>query len=1368
MLGPVWSEPSPDIQTMLSRAAAGDVELQNALGNAYSSGTAGVAQNFAEALKWYRKAAERGYAPAQFNVGLSHELGRGVPVDAESAFKYYLVAAEQGYAPAQFNVGNMYASGRGVGQDYFEANLWFKQAADNGVVEAVFNLGFAYEAGNGVKADLAQAARWYKQAAERGYARAQYNLALLLEDGRGVNKDPVAAAAYYRAAAEQGFAPAQVNYGLILSEGRPGVAADPVEAYVWLSRAAQSGKGLEARAALARRLDAGQIAAANRQLSGSLPANPPVSSLPSVELATNSPANASQLAPASGSLVDQLREQSRRLAAEVESLHAENAAAARQVAFLTTQAKDLQQELSQQRAAGGSAASVVSSGARELQAELVALKERVRQAEQQQAALAQANQRLQEENAALTSRGGDKESGPAAVTLANLQRDNARLNDEVKRSTVEMLALNSQLRALRAQVPAATEAAPAADRVAALQQQLEALQSEKAATEQWSQSLEKTLNEKTAMSVRLETDTAGLRQEKAVLEQQLRDRDQGLARLADENKALLARASRAEDQLKTTASAPVEPKDTDTLRRLESTERDLSEQKQANAELQRRLAAVQGDLSNLQTLRKALVQANSRVDEQKRELASLRAQGDKSGNGLADLQRQLADSNRALETSGKSVAELTALNDKLETELAAANKNSSEARQLRDELAKVRRDAADAGALREENVRLRREVADAGAVRTKAEQGTRDSEQLVAGLAASRRDLGVAQGRISELEKQLADATTVRTRTGDTGLALQAELTESNRTVEKLNNTVAELTAENVKLGKDLENAEKTAAAALAAQSQAVSAANNEAYQMEVSTLTTRIKELEAKIEQERAGAAREVLALANQLQLSRDANKSLSDTNRALVSAKESDSATVRADLAQLEGKLRDLTAINTELKNNVQKQLADLRVLTAERDSLQGQLQDARKVATVLPGLEDEKAALQEKLETATSQVARLQASQEQLQAANAKLTAGQISAEKVQADLVAAKAQLAESEKSADAHAASVAELTQLNVRLEQEKNDFRRLNETFREDIARLTQAAQAAEKQKSDALLALTSERDSLQAQLQDARKVATVLPGLAEEKAALQERLDAVGTQLVSLQGGQEQLRAANAKLTAQLAEAQQKADQAQADLAAVKTQMAEADKAADAHTASVAELTQINTRLEQEKEDFRRLSESYRGEIARLSQTAKTVEQQKVEAERSSQQNVDALTAQMLQLRRELDAARANQSRLGETYALQERDRAATIAQLRAENSALSSRLSQAQGTLDQIAAAARLGTPASTIASGGVVQPRAETPSSAEIRVHTVVEGDSLSRISLRYYGTANRWQDIYQANRELLQGSNTLRIGMQLRIP
>ena len=40
--------------------------------------------------------------------------------------------------------------------------------------------------------------------------------------------------------------------------------------------------------------------------------------------------------------------------------------------------------------------------------------------------------------------------------------------------------------------------------------------------------------------------------------------------------------------------------------------------------------------------------------------------------------------------------------------------------------------------------------------------------------------------------------------------------------------------------------------------------------------------------------------------------------------------------------------------------------------------------------------------------------------------------------------------------------------------------------------------------------------------------------------------------------------------------------------------------------------------------------------------------------------------------------------------------------------------------------------------------------------------------TRISLRYYGTPTRWQEIYQANRELLSEANALRPGQRLRIP
>lgn len=49
-----------------------------------------------------------------------------------------------------------------------------------------------------------------------------------------------------------------------------------------------------------------------------------------------------------------------------------------------------------------------------------------------------------------------------------------------------------------------------------------------------------------------------------------------------------------------------------------------------------------------------------------------------------------------------------------------------------------------------------------------------------------------------------------------------------------------------------------------------------------------------------------------------------------------------------------------------------------------------------------------------------------------------------------------------------------------------------------------------------------------------------------------------------------------------------------------------------------------------------------------------------------------------------------------------------------------------------------------------------------------YTVEEGDTLTRISLKQYGTMSRWHDIFEANRDILDNENSLRIGMVLRIP
>jgi len=65
-------------------------------------------------VKWYRKAAEQGYAVGQSNLGFMYSNGYGVPKNDAEAIKWYRRAAKQGYAEAQYNLAIMYDQGMGV------------------------------------------------------------------------------------------------------------------------------------------------------------------------------------------------------------------------------------------------------------------------------------------------------------------------------------------------------------------------------------------------------------------------------------------------------------------------------------------------------------------------------------------------------------------------------------------------------------------------------------------------------------------------------------------------------------------------------------------------------------------------------------------------------------------------------------------------------------------------------------------------------------------------------------------------------------------------------------------------------------------------------------------------------------------------------------------------------------------------------------------------------------------------------------------------------------------------------------------------------------------------------------------------------
>jgi TPR repeat protein len=88
-----------------------------------------VSQNYAEAAKWHRLAANQGLADAQFTLGFMYAHGQGVSQDYAEAVKWYQLAADQGYTLSQANLGNAYVRGQGAPRDFVRAYMWFSLSA---------------------------------------------------------------------------------------------------------------------------------------------------------------------------------------------------------------------------------------------------------------------------------------------------------------------------------------------------------------------------------------------------------------------------------------------------------------------------------------------------------------------------------------------------------------------------------------------------------------------------------------------------------------------------------------------------------------------------------------------------------------------------------------------------------------------------------------------------------------------------------------------------------------------------------------------------------------------------------------------------------------------------------------------------------------------------------------------------------------------------------------------------------------------------------------------------------------------------------------------------------------------------------------
>ena len=49
-----------------------------------------------------------------------------------------------------------------------------------------------------------------------------------------------------------------------------------------------------------------------------------------------------------------------------------------------------------------------------------------------------------------------------------------------------------------------------------------------------------------------------------------------------------------------------------------------------------------------------------------------------------------------------------------------------------------------------------------------------------------------------------------------------------------------------------------------------------------------------------------------------------------------------------------------------------------------------------------------------------------------------------------------------------------------------------------------------------------------------------------------------------------------------------------------------------------------------------------------------------------------------------------------------------------------------------------------------------------------YTIVKGDNLSKIAKKFYGDANKYKVIFDANREVIKDANLIYPGQKIRIP
>jgi chromosome segregation ATPase len=742
----------------------------------------------------------------------------------------------------------------------------------------------------------------------------------------------------------------------------------------------------------------------------------------------------------------------------------------------------------------------------------------------------------------------------------------------------------------------------------------------------------------------------------------------------------------------------------------------------------------------------------------------------------AQIATLTADKKQLSEELAKAWKEIDGLNTALKKARIEAKtaKTSSASSADQENAAKFSRELeASVNHLNDEKAQLQQSLAAAqkelGSTKTELFNQTQKNEKLSAAdaarltpsaeMAALHIKLSDAQAQVTSLTNDLATVRASETNLHDAVAQLEQEKARlaAKPSFPDLSGKVGELETQLAQANRNADSATQAADAASKKGTADLSASNAEIQRLQ-SALAAKpdapsYPDLSGKVRELEATVADSTQKLAAAAAAQSDLQHKLTDAGDAAQN-----STKLVAEIAQLQHERDELNSRSSGLANENAQLKADgdrLQKLLADSGK---KLQETTATAGRVKELETQTTDLKASLESATAQVASLQ------QSLAAK------SAAPAYPDL-SGKVRELESRMTAVNQQADAAVQTAVNA----SKQNAADLNNA----AARISQLeAQLAAKAAAPVAPDLSGRVKELEKQLADSSaeteraKQETVAMTKARDEAS-----KARGPAYPNLAGRVVELQTALADTKRDLADAQtalHAAQQAQETAAVATTATPVAAVAIPAAAPITIDSSDVQKQL---AETENKLTTALRGYAllqnerdTQLDTAAKSAETITNERNALSAQ-VATLTEQVEKLKTQgsadTSAAQAEAARVTESLGALQRSTGQNTNELAAARALIQ----QLQGSNTVLAnenylLKTKLSPGPVPVPGTGSVSPvpvAAGTP-----RVHIVASGDTLFRISQAYYGTTNRWQEIYKANAAKLGPKGVLKIGMELTIP